>query len=161
MPHVVDGSTTHCDQFRGFPVTLPILDTLQKMTKSLLVNLDIPWYSHTKRLFWISFYPSMINLDMSIIFPWSSHVCWLTAPYNGCRSHPTLLGGFIPRILGYISRILHNWDKNQGLIHLPGLVNVYRLRHWSHGPVEIVDLPSSMVIFPSVFGMFTRGYRVN
>ena len=42
------------------------------------------------------------------------------------------------------------------------LVNVYKKRTWSHGPVEIVDLPienACMVIFPSVFRMFTRPGR--
>ena len=37
------------------PSTLPILDTLQKMTNSLLVNVDIP--INTKRLVRISLYP--------------------------------------------------------------------------------------------------------
>ena len=62
-------------------------DTLQKMTNSLLVNVDIP--SQIPKDYRISFYPSKIDLDKSIIFLWSSHVCWLTAPYNGCRFHQT------------------------------------------------------------------------
>jgi len=42
-------------------------DTLQKMTNSLLVNVDIP--SKIPKDYRISFYPSTIDLDMSIIFP--------------------------------------------------------------------------------------------
>ena len=41
--------------------TLPILDT-QKMTNSLLVNVDIP--IDTKRLVRISLYPSKIDLEI-------------------------------------------------------------------------------------------------
>jgi len=41
-------------------ITLPILDTLQKMTNSLLVNVDIP--IDTKRLVRISLYPCKIDL---------------------------------------------------------------------------------------------------
>ena len=41
--------------------TLPILDTLQKMTNSLLVNVDIP--IDTERLVRISLYPSKIDLE--------------------------------------------------------------------------------------------------
>jgi hypothetical protein len=43
--------------------SLPILDTLEKVN-SLPVNVDIP--TNTKRVFWISFYPSKIDLEISI-----------------------------------------------------------------------------------------------
>ena len=44
---------------------MPILDTLQKMTKTLLVNVDIP--IDTKRLVRISFYPSKIDLVIDLV----------------------------------------------------------------------------------------------
>jgi hypothetical protein len=52
--------------------TLPILDTLQKMTNSLLVNVDIP--IDTKRLVRISLYPCKIDLaiwfmDVNMVIP--------------------------------------------------------------------------------------------
>ena len=47
-------------------LTLPILDSLQQMTKILCWLVDIP--IDTKRLVSISLYPSMINLELAL--PW-------------------------------------------------------------------------------------------
>ena len=45
-------------------------------------------------------------------------------------------------------------------LQIPGLVNVYSLRHWSHGPVEIVDLPwfshKNHVMFHSYVNVYQR-----
>ena len=54
---------------------------------------------------------------------------------------------------------LYTWLPGRRIIpRKPGLVNIQKASksYWSHGPVEIVDLPISMVIFPSVFCMFAR-----
>ena len=40
-------------------------------------------------------------------------------------------------------------------LSLPGLVNVYRKSYWSHGPVEIVDLPLKIWWF-SIVGIVGR-----
>ena len=54
--------------------TLPILDTWQKMTNSLLVNVDIP--IDTKRLVRISLYPCKIDLVYIYIYLYTSHISW-------------------------------------------------------------------------------------
>ena len=69
---------------------LPISDTLQKMTNSLLVNVDIP--IDTKRLVRISLYPSKIDLVMCNFHVSSPDVWQLPAkitPWhpNGTLSH--------------------------------------------------------------------------